>query len=409
MARIAIVNVGLHGHVNPTLGITEELARRGHDVAFYGDPAFTSSVERAGARLVEYGTHFQDLMTQAGRDASARATGFVDEAERTLPRLLAAFERETPDVVLYDFIALGARLAVESLALPAVKFFTTYALTDRTDIFARMFTTAPGAAARFTPPPEAAARLAALCRRVDCPPRDVRALMAAPERASLVFMPRAFHPDADVFDDSFHFVGPCLRRADGVLAEDLIWAGDAPLLVVSLGTLFHDWPEFYRDCIEAFGATPWRVAMATGPRIDREALGPLPANVLVRPHLPQLDLLAVAGLFVTHGGMNSTMEALAFGVPMVVIPQMEEQALTARRVAELGLGEHIDRTAVTPRALLDAVERTSTSASVRSAVERMRTEVKRSGGTNAAVAVVESAIGARFDRPPLGESPQIGL
>jgi UDP:flavonoid glycosyltransferase YjiC (YdhE family) len=43
-------------------------------------------------------------------------------------------------------------------------------------------------------------------------------------------------------------------------------------------------------------------------------------------------------VFVTHGGMGSVHEALAFGVPMVLFPQMIEQSLVASRVAALGAG-----------------------------------------------------------------------
>lgn len=65
--------------------------------------------------------------------------------------------------------------------------------------------------------------------------------------------------------------------------------------------------------------------------------------------MPQLDILQRATAFVSHGGMNSTMESLYYGVPMVVIPQMPEQAMTARRVDELGLGLMLDKNTLTPR------------------------------------------------------------
>jgi MGT family glycosyltransferase len=62
-----------------------------------------------------------------------------------------------------------------------------------------------------------------------------------------------------------------------------------------------------------------------------------------RPFVPQLEMLQRASMFVTHGGMNSTMEALYYGVPMVVLSQMMEQEMTARRIEELGLGVALDQ------------------------------------------------------------------
>ena len=55
--------------------------------------------------------------------------------------------------------------------------------------------------------------------------------------------------------------------------------------------------------------------------------------------------------------MNSTMESLYYGVPMVVIPQMPEQAMTARRVDELGLGLMLDKNTLTSESLLLSVKR----------------------------------------------------
>ena len=69
----------------------------------------------------------------------------------------------------------------------------------------------------------------------------------------------------------------------------------------------------------------------------------MPDHFIIRQHVPQLDVLEKAKLFVSHGGMNSTMEAMNAGVPLVVVPQMHEQEVTAKRVDELGLGVHLPR------------------------------------------------------------------
>src|SRR4051794_18925568 len=77
-------------------------------------------------------------------------------------------------------------------------------------------------------------------------------------------------------------------------------------------------------------------------------------------------------VFVTHGGMNSVMEAIYYGVPMVVVPQQPEQAMTATRVAELGLGVALEPEQVTTGALRDAVATISGEPDYRSRVTRMQ-------------------------------------
>lgn len=78
-----------------------------------------------------------------------------------------------------------------------------------------------------------------------------------------------------------------------------------------------------------------------GRKIQPEELGTIPANVSVGPFQPQLDILEQASLFITHAGTGSVMEAIWFGVPMLCVPQMDEQAMTASRVQELKLGKSI--------------------------------------------------------------------
>jgi len=67
-------------------------------------------------------------------------------------------------------------------------------------------------------------------------------------------------------------------------------------------------------------------------------------------------VLQQTSVFVTQGGMNSVMESLYFGVPMVVIPQMREQEMTAQRCAEFGLGIALDQSNLTAEKLRAAME-----------------------------------------------------
>ncbi len=99
-------------------------------------------------------------------------------------------------------------------------------------------------------------------------------------------------------------------------------------MYVSLGTLSTRTPAFYARCFEAFaGRGSPGGAVYRHQRLRESRLGAAPANFIVMPHVPQLAVLQRARAFVTHGGMNSVSESLACGVPVVVIPQMGEQAI----------------------------------------------------------------------------------
>lgn len=70
--------------------------------------------------------------------------------------------------------------------------------------------------------------------------------------------------------------------------------------------------------------------------------------------------------------MNSTMEAMNAGVPLVVIPQMYEQELTAKRVDDLGLGVYLPKEEVTVSRLQEAVQAVAGDQEVLSRVKNMQ-------------------------------------
>jgi len=80
------------------------------------------------------------------------------------------------------------------------------------------------------------------------------------------------------------------------------------------------------------------VAMVTGEHEDALEGLSLPGNFLAFAAVPQLEVLPLCGAFITHGGMGSTMEALAHEVPMVVVPVFGDQMSNADNAAKLGIG-----------------------------------------------------------------------
>jgi MGT family glycosyltransferase len=284
-------------------------------------------------------------------------------------------------------MCLWGRVIAQLLGIPAITFRPTIAnngsssgpfatfLRSRMSQFAGAFE-------------QAGKDMAALMLEYDLPPIDMRQMMSHAEPLNLVCVPRAFQPGGDTFDERFVFVGPSIQpRGD---AGDFPFAHleGGPALYISLGTVFNNWPEFYRMCFAAFGGTPWRVVLATGHAVTAEQLGSIPDNFLVRPSVPQLEVLERTSVFLTHGGANSLMESFHYGVPVVVIPQMAEQPLNAMRVAELGLGLALEKETVTVEQLRQSVDRVASEPAYREKVRTMQQEVRASGGYRRAVEAI---------------------
>ena len=120
--------------------------------------------------------------------------------------------------------------------------------------------------------------------------------------------------------------------------------------------------------------------MSIGTTITEASLGSPPANIVVRPWVPQLDVLRRASVFVTHGGMNSVSEGLDHGVPLVVVPQMGEQEIVARRVEELGAGVCLTGRDVTPERLRQSVDRVRHDRTFRAQAALVRQSFDAAGG-----------------------------
>src|SRR5580658_8714154 len=70
---------------------------------------------------------------------------------------------------------------------------------------------------------------------------------------------------------------------------------------------------------------------------------------------PQLELLKGAALCITHAGLNTALEALTQGVPMVALPIGYDQPGVAARIVYHGVGESLEIEKLTGEQLLEAM------------------------------------------------------
>ncbi len=177
----------------------------------------------------------------------------------------------------------------------------------------------------------------------------------------------------------------------------------SPLSMYHWARLFNADATFYRACFEAFGREDVEVIMSIGTNVSEASLGQAPANFVVRPHVPQMEVLGRASAFVTHGGMNSVSESLFQGVPVVVIPQMGEQEVVGRRVEEIGAGIHLAKQDVSAEKLRESVARLLTDGRFREQAAVVRESFRTAGG----VARAADAIVA-FTRPTVSQAAATG-
>ncbi len=181
-----------------------------------------------------------------------------------------------------------------------------------------------------------------------------------------------------------------LDRAEESLALD----GERPLVLASLGTAAHLYPHaprFFRAVVEASRLRPdWQFVLHTADHPIRSALGGDTFNLLVRSRVPQIALLCKAAVMVTHGGINSIMECVHLGVPMVIFPGLRDQPGNAARARHHHLAIVARMSRVTPAGLVDLLQQAVGDPSLRDSVLRFRQRIVEEPGVAAVVDLIES-------------------
>ena len=146
---------------------------------------------------------------------------------------------------------------------------------------------------------------------------------------------------------------------------------------------------------EALSDERYQVIMAIGKRLEPSALGPVPSHIHVVKYAPQLEVLQRASVFISHGGMNSTTEALCNGVPLLLFPQSADQPVIAGRIEELKVG-HLLRER-TPAQIRKAVDGVLADPGIRERCREVGRSFIESGGYKRGADILQ-AFGARMPR-----------
>ena len=405
--KIVILNVPGHGHVNPMLAVTAELVRRGHEIIYYNIPEFALQIRQTGA---EFRPYPEPNLTSAQLATFAQnlvnVTLFLlQESARLLPFVLNELRREQPDLVLYDSICLWGMQAARLLKLPTAASITTFVQEGVKGIMTvrDFFYIVRHALPRV---PRLLRYRRALVKQYGKAIFPEKQIFPVTGDLTLVFSSREFQSQTDFIDGRFQFVGPSIdaiaRPASDFPFEQL---GTNPLIYISLGTVYSSQQtSFYQQCFTAFADFPAQFVLSVGQLTNLESVGQTPQNFIVRPSVPQLEVLQRADLFISHGGMNSINESLYYGVPLVIVPQQMEQLLNGRMVerAEAGLllGEKPPYGRIQSHQLRAAATKLLNNSHYKQAAERIGQTFRQAGGFQQAANLIEEMKAVRAPAPP---------
>lgn len=301
--------------------------------------------------------------------AEARLSDLMWEPVRSA-RLVQALVRElAPDTIIVDHLAFSARLALVASGVPYVDVVLGH--PTALPVGDEVYGFPPVWPAAFTPTAGELHNLRELCERVsknftsqwntalaELAPLAGPSTDAFAEHGDLLLYnyPEELCPPARTAKFGPHrFLGAAVR-AEGPDAEVAAWLNfsDEPFVYVSFGSFLSVRADVLARVCAALKLLGIRGAIAVG-SADRQVLGELPPEWLVREFLPQVTLLGRAAAAVTHGGNNSVTESMMLGVPLVVLPFSTDQFAGAAALEDAGFGVVLPPNTATVTELADAL------------------------------------------------------
>jgi MGT family glycosyltransferase len=163
--------------------------------------------------------------------------------------------------------------------------------------------------------------------------------------------------------------------SDGDPPDWLEQLDSGAIVYLTMGTVWNRNLDIFRLVIEAVRDDDIALIVTIGSHNDPASLGPQPDDVFVHQYIPQGVLLPHCHAVVTHGGAGTTLGALAFGVPLLLLPQGADQYANAERVVAAGAGRRLLSDELSVDTVRDSLRAVLDDASYRRSAERIRTEI----------------------------------
>jgi zeaxanthin glucosyltransferase len=420
--RMAIRHIGLicpeiSGHLNPMTTLGRELLRRGYRVSLLGIPDGQAKAVSAGLEFIPIGAIDSPLGSRAkfvaelGKLHGRAALRFTIERFREAGILQL---RDIPDAVraaeidglLIDQVSAPAATVAEYLDVPYVTICNALAANYEDDV-PPLVTSWP-----FRPTPLGRCRnrlgYAVLdhtlepVRRLISDQRLAWGMSALPPGepsysplAQIAQQPAVFDFPRKGLPPWFHYTGPFHDERSGDFIDfPYERLTGAPLIYASMGTLQNRQDRVFHTIAAACAGLPAQLALSLG-NPHQTALPDLPGSPLVVPYAPQLELVKRSALVITHAGLNTVLETLSQGVPMVAIPITNDQPGVAARLAWLGAGQVVPLAGLHADRLRTVVQKALSDPRYRERARNVQRQFQALDGVRRAADIAEQALDTR--------------
>lgn len=415
--KIGFASLPLSGHLNPMTSLARKLQSHGNDVVFFGVPDVGPIVRAAQLAFVSFGENQYPIGSMIEALAPLSKLHGLEALEYTcnnvtttltrvaLEQLPQKLAEEGVEALVIDIGHRFLELVPISLNMPFVHIWPFLHLdssgTTPPFFFSWPYEKTPEAHAKnieglmavigFFAPIRAIAQSYAENIGLQIDWSDPSATIS--KLAVITQTPKEFDFPGIPWPHQFHYAGP-FHNDNGRALVPFSWEKltDKPLIYVSLGTLVNGLDLVYKAILGAVSKlSEVQIVLSIGNNVDPADLKPVPSNAIVVRTAPQIELLKRATLCVTHAGLNTVLECLAQGVPMVAIPNAYDQPGVAARIAYHGVGEFIDLENVTAERLAELFQTVLRNPNYANQARHFREVIAKTRGLDVAADVIDRA------------------
>src|ERR1700758_4301214 len=415
--RIGFLSLPVPGHLNPMTALARKMQSRGHDVLFISLADVAPFVEAAGLPFLpcseaaypagSLGKLVRRLSELSGEEAlhftvNSMMKGYTESLYESLP---ATLSKTGVDALVLDQYQSYVELIPMHLRMPFVQVSNALHVdyTGRTPICFVDWPYKTGAEAlarniegvrrarKLLEPVTATAQ--AYAKRVGLSVDWNNPHSTLSPLAWVTQCPRDFDFGSAPDFPQFHYAGP-FHDGRGRINSDFPWQQltGKPIVYVSMGTLQNGLIDIFRSIAQAaIGLKELQFVLAVGGHLDPKQLGVVPANVMVVSYAPQIEILKRSSLCITHAGLNTALESLSTGVPMIALPITNDQPGVAARIADKKLGVIMSPHEASPENVAAAIKRVLGDSTFRDNVRRMQESIRRTDGLSLAADILERA------------------
>jgi MGT family glycosyltransferase len=169
-----------------------------------------------------------------------------------------------------------------------------------------------------------------------------------------------------------------------------------PLIYASMGTVLNGNLDVFQTIGTALAKhNDLQLVLSVGDRVDPQQIISAPKNAIIVQRAPQLELLKLASVCITHAGLNTVLESLAQGVPQVAVPITFDQPGVAARIAHRQTGVETSLDKLTPGHLSELLDEVLINSTYRANAQKLQRKIVEANGLSMAADVVEEALGVR--------------